>query len=123
MDGCLARDAKFVAKLQRMRPAARMRELSAMSTTVKQCKQCSHCVSQFRQDGLKLMQTLREIDPETEKVVDGEKRVATPEMCVEVLRKITDDNVRLMGLNPQWCRPDWMIVQGRGVRCSFSSFR
>jgi hypothetical protein len=81
------------------------------------------------------------VDPETEKIVDAEKRAATPEMCLEVscclfvvclfcllfvvcllfdvvcclqvLRKITDDNVRLMGLNPQWCRPDWMIVQGK----------
>lgn len=32
-------------------------------------------------------------------------------MCLEVLRKVTDDNVKAMGLNPKWCRPDWMIVQ------------
>jgi DNA-directed RNA polymerase II subunit RPB1 len=104
-------DSKFVARLGRLRPVARMRELAATCATVKQCKSCSHCVAMFRQEGLKIMQTMREVDAETEKIVNGEKRVATPEMVVEVLRKISDDNVRLMGLNPKWCRPDWMIVQ------------
>jgi DNA-directed RNA polymerase II subunit RPB1 len=104
-------DSKFVARLNRLRPAARMRELAASCATVRQCKTCNHCVSQFRQEGLKLMQTLREVDADTEKIVNGEKRVATPEMVVEVLRKITDENVRLMGLSTRWCRPDWMVVQ------------
>ena len=105
-------DDKLIAKMNRLRPAARMRELAALCTSVKQCKHCSHCVSQFRKEpGLKLMQTMREVDQDTEKVVNGEKRPATPEMVLEVLKKITDDNVKLMGLNPQWARPDWMIIQ------------
>lgn len=105
-------DSKFMMRLNRMRPAARLRELAAHCTGVKQCKSCMHYVGVFRkEEGLKLTQLLKELDQETEKVVNGEKRVATPEMVLEVFRKISDDNVRVMGLNPKWCRPDWMIVQ------------
>jgi DNA-directed RNA polymerase II subunit RPB1 len=80
-------DSKFMKKLSRLRPAARLRELALACVSIKQCKNCSHCVSQFRREGLKLWQTLREVDADTEKFVLGEKRLATPEMVKKTKKK------------------------------------
>ena len=35
----------------------------------------------------------------------------TPEICLKILRRISDEDVSFMGFSPQWSRPDWMICQ------------
>lgn len=35
----------------------------------------------------------------------------TPEICLKILRRISDDDVTFMGYSPIWSRPDWMICQ------------
>ena len=35
----------------------------------------------------------------------------TPEICLKILRRITDEDVSFMGYSPLWSRPDWMICQ------------
>ena len=35
----------------------------------------------------------------------------TPEICLKVLRRISDEDVTFMGYSPLWSRPDWMICQ------------
>ena len=37
--------------------------------------------------------------------------VLTPEICLKVLRRISDEDVEFMGYSPVWSRPDWMICQ------------
>jgi DNA-directed RNA polymerase II subunit RPB1 len=34
----------------------------------------------------------------------------TPELVMELFKKITDEQCLLLGLNPEWARPDWMIL-------------
>lgn len=34
----------------------------------------------------------------------------TPDKVLEIFKKITDEECLLMGLNPEWARPDWMIM-------------
>ena len=35
----------------------------------------------------------------------------TPEMLLQIFKRITDDDVHFMGFSPIWSRPDWMICQ------------
>jgi len=35
----------------------------------------------------------------------------TPEICLKILRRISDEDVTFMGYSPVWSRPDWMICQ------------
>lgn len=37
-------------------------------------------------------------------------QVLTGERVYEILRRISDDDCRLIGLDPQWSRPDWMML-------------
>ena len=35
----------------------------------------------------------------------------TPEICLKILRRISDEDVTFLGYSPIWSRPDWMICQ------------
>ena len=35
----------------------------------------------------------------------------TPEIVLKIFKRISDEDVRFMGFNPVWSRPDWMICQ------------
>ena len=35
----------------------------------------------------------------------------TPEICLKILRRVSDEDVTFMGYSPIWSRPDWMICQ------------
>ncbi|XP_052297209.1 DNA-directed RNA polymerase II subunit RPB1-like [Citrus sinensis] len=39
------------------------------------------------------------------------KQTLTAERVLEVLARISDEDCQLLGLNPQYARPDWMILQ------------
>jgi len=39
------------------------------------------------------------------------KLVLTAEICLKILRRITDEDVTFLGFNPIWSRPEWMICQ------------
>jgi len=39
----------------------------------------------------------------------------TPEMCLKILKRISDEDVNFMGFSPIWSRPDWMICQVMSV--------
>ena len=39
----------------------------------------------------------------------------TPEMCLKIFKRISDEDVSFMGFSPIWSRPDWMICQVMAV--------
>ncbi|RYP54792.1 hypothetical protein DL768_000520 [Monosporascus sp. mg162] len=39
-----------------------------------------------------------------------DKRLITPEMALNILKNISDDDLRDMGLNKDYSRPEWMII-------------
>ncbi|KAB1201777.1 DNA-directed RNA polymerase II subunit 1 [Morella rubra] len=39
------------------------------------------------------------------------KQTLTPEKVLSVLKRISDEDCQLLGLNPKFARPDWMILQ------------
>ena len=34
----------------------------------------------------------------------------TPEKALEILRRISDDDCRILGFDPRYSRPDWMVL-------------
>ena len=47
-------------------------------------------------------------------IEDGEKQITlkiTPEYALQIFRRISNEDADLMGFNPLWSRPDWMICQ------------
>ena len=40
---------------------------------------------------------------------EDKKQVLTAEIIYKLFRRITDEHCKIIGLNPKWCRPDWLI--------------
>ncbi|KAL5534789.1 hypothetical protein ACEPAG_1253 [Sanghuangporus baumii] len=74
---------------------------------------CGHVQPQIRKEGLKLfLQYKRSKNDEDEefKAAQPDKRPFTPAEVFNVLRKISDDDLALLGLSEEYARPDWMIL-------------
>ena len=76
------------------------------------CLQPSH----IRKDGLRLIADWRSLKPppKTEKCEaskESAQMVLTAEILLKCFRRISDEDVSFMGLNPTFSRPDWMICQ------------
>ena len=74
---------------------------------------CGHIQPQIRKEGLKLfLQYKRSKNDEDEefKAAQPDKRPFTPAEVYNVLRKISDDDLALLGLSEEYARPDWMIL-------------
>ncbi|KAJ1495399.1 hypothetical protein T484DRAFT_1762615 [Baffinella frigidus] len=47
-------------------------------------------------------------DTAPEESMTGERELFADE-ALDILRRVTDDDVIIMGLDPRFCRPDWMV--------------
>jgi DNA-directed RNA polymerase II subunit RPB1 len=64
-----------------------------------------------RKDGLKLMATFkRSKSDEDDEIRTDEKRPIMPQEALDIFRRISDQDLRLLGLNISYARPDWMII-------------
>ena len=48
-------------------------------------------------------------DPSLELSTEDKRQALTPEYILKLFRRITDDECKILGLNPNWCRPEWLI--------------
>ena len=74
---------------------------------------CGHVQPQIRKEGLKLFlqyKRSKNDDDEEYKAAQPGKRLFTPLEVYNVLKKITDDDLLLLGLAEEYARPDWMIL-------------
>lgn len=74
---------------------------------------CGHIQPQIRKEGLKLFLQYKKSkndDDEEFKAAQPEKRLFTPAEVYNVLKKITDEDIALLGLSEEYARPDWMIL-------------
>ncbi|KAI8628856.1 DNA-directed RNA polymerase II subunit RPB1 [Xylariaceae sp. FL1651] len=69
---------------------------------------CGNSQPKIRHTALKLTAVTEEKDEENAKVKD--QRAITPEMALNILKNISDDDLRDMGLNKDYARPEWMII-------------
>ncbi|PAV21644.1 beta and beta-prime subunits of DNA dependent RNA-polymerase [Pyrrhoderma noxium] len=74
---------------------------------------CGHIQPQIRKEGLKLFLQYKKSkndDDEEFKAGQPDKRLFTPAEVYNVLKKISDEDIALLGLSEEYARPDWMIL-------------
>ncbi|KAL8542647.1 hypothetical protein ACS0TY_003506 [Phlomoides rotata] len=67
-------------------------------------------------DGMKMvaeykLQKKKNDDPEQMPEPVERKQLLSAEKVLSILKRITDEDCQLLGLNPKYARPDWMILQ------------
>jgi DNA-directed RNA polymerase II subunit RPB1 len=70
---------------------------------------CGAYQPNFRREGLKISIEYKE-EHVAELNVADRKQVLTPEKAYSILRNVSNEDVRILGLNPRYARPEWMIV-------------
>ena len=72
---------------------------------------CGNKQPEIRKEGLKLMGTWKPDKTEDdEEERQPEKKVITPQMALNVFRRISDEEIRKIGLSSEYARPEWMII-------------
>lgn len=69
---------------------------------------CGNDQPSIRQTALQLWANWEITNEEGQKTKD--KRLITPEAALNILKRISDDDLRDMGLNTDYARPEWMII-------------
>ena len=69
---------------------------------------CGNTQPKVRQTALQLWATQKQTAEDGSK--NTEKSLITPEMALNILKNISDNDLRDMGLNTDYSRPEWMIV-------------
>jgi len=65
----------------------------------------------FRKEGLKIIMTFDENAPKDRIPGTGERSQSlSAKEAIEILKRITDEDCKLMGLNPKYAKPDWLLV-------------
>ena len=81
---------------------------------------CGASQPKFKLDGLKIMAEFQ-ARKRDEGMLDegpderGRREEFTAERVLRIFKAITDEDQRTMGLDPNWARPEWMIVQALPV--------
>ena len=68
---------------------------------------CGRVQPRIRKDGLKLF---AEFQPNPEEGIEGGRQLLTPERVYNILKRISDEDCLAIGFDPQFARPDWMII-------------
>ncbi|KAI0158202.1 DNA-directed RNA polymerase II subunit RPB1 [Xylariaceae sp. FL1272] len=69
---------------------------------------CGNSQPKIRHTALKLTAVSENKDEDGAKVKD--QRMITPEQALNILKNISDEDLRDMGLNKDYARPEWMII-------------
>ena len=71
---------------------------------------CGNPQPEIRREGLKLSGTWKQTKDESGDTRPAEKKVITPQMALNIFRHISPDDIRKLGLNNDYARPEWMII-------------
>jgi len=78
---------------------------NANDGTVKVARGCGRSQPQIRRKGLELTARWKETNEGQEKEMN-----VSAELVLEIFKRISDDECRILGMDPQHARPDWMII-------------
>eukprot|EP01125_Pyxidicula_operculata_P009020 TRINITY_DN297_c0_g1_i1.p1 TRINITY_DN297_c0_g1~~TRINITY_DN297_c0_g1_i1.p1 ORF type:complete len:1781 (-),score=540.27 TRINITY_DN297_c0_g1_i1:121-5463(-) len=113
-------DDKFKSALK-LPPKDRLRAIYKLSKDVGHCDNetnpkenriphggCGMIQPKIKRDGFKLTA----IYPQDKEKLEGQeqKEELSAEKCHEILKNISDDDCRSLGLDPRYARPDWMVI-------------
>jgi DNA-directed RNA polymerase II subunit RPB1 len=65
---------------------------------------------QYRKEALKLIGVFKPSKDKGEEGAEPERRNMPAAECYNILKKIPDEDLLIMGLNAEFARPDWMIL-------------
>ncbi|TFK28353.1 RNA polymerase II large subunit [Coprinopsis marcescibilis] len=74
---------------------------------------CGHIQPQIRKEGLKLFlvyKPVKEDKDDDAKSMQPERRAIAPSEIITTFKKITDEDLFLLGLSEAYARPEWMIL-------------
>ncbi|BEI98573.1 hypothetical protein CcaverHIS631_0308720 [Cutaneotrichosporon cavernicola] len=71
---------------------------------------CGFDQPQYRKEGLKLIGVFKPSKDKDEAGAEPERRNISAAECLNILKKIPDEDLNIMGLNAEYARPDWMIL-------------
>ena len=109
-------DKELRASVRNKKGEGRWKELLEISKNISRCGQETEDGCGARQPDRYKREGIARIVAEWEQTKDGPtvvreamKQPLEVEYVQRLFRRITDEDVAFMGLNPRWCRPDWMI--------------
>ena len=101
-----------------MAPEQRWNYVFSLASKIGRCGEDTHCgcgcmqPKKIKKEGFSTLiaewQQIKGLDGENK---DEMTLNLTPEICLKILRRISDEDVTFMGFSPTWSRPDWMICQ------------
>jgi DNA-directed RNA polymerase II subunit RPB1 len=94
----------------------RWHEIFGLASKVKRCGECIDNGCGYKQPNKIKKENLATLIAEWDNVdvEDDTTKVSiklTPEKVIKLFRRISDEDVKFMGFNNLWCRPEWMICQ------------
>jgi len=95
----------MAAAIAKKSPSNRLRAVMACCTGIRECWSCSAAQPAYKREGLIIRAEYRRTDEQEEL-----KQDVTAETAHQILKRITDEDSRKLGFNPQFARPDWMII-------------
>jgi len=97
---------KLMNAFKKKNPAHRLRGIMEVAKTQKHCWSCSESQPNMKRDGLTIAAEWKESTDEQE----ARKMELTAERAHRIVKAISDEDCTKLGFNPQYARPDWMIL-------------
>ena len=77
---------------------------------------CGHIQPLYSRDGLQIWRNYQGVKgPAGPQFQSDPKTIIRPEEVMRIFKKIQDDDLKLMGMDPKSSRPEWMIIKALAV--------
>ena len=76
---------------------------------------CNQLQPKYTRENLKIKIEFKNDNDNEENVEMRENDEIEPRKVLEIFSKISDDEIKLLGFNPKYSRPEWMIIQNLAV--------
>lgn len=96
-------DSKYEKTVKLQNVKHRFKQMYALCTGMnrKTCVHCGMSRCNISRDKMKIVAEYSD---------DDRKQNLTPDHCNNILRAMSDDDIRAIGMDPIWCRPEYMIL-------------
>jgi DNA-directed RNA polymerase II subunit RPB1 len=104
-------DPKFAQLMRIKNPKNRLKKLTDACKTKSVCPYTGTAQPQYRLEGMKITAEFKHRDEELLPEGGERKVIVTAERALQILKAISDEDCRALGLDPEHARPDWFILQ------------